>query len=369
MVELADSFRLHGPEYRARFGDRMPPSHLGAMRDIAPCRPEALGGHVSQCAECQALEYSSHSCKKRHCPTGQNDEATRWRATQRALLLPVPSFRVTFTLPEALRPVARSHQQCLYNVLLQTSAAALQGLALDATHLGGQIGMVGVLHTWTRDMAYHPHVHSLVPAGALSPDGAQWLAPRYEDGLVPVRALSHIFRGKFKEKIAHANLLDHAPAHVWQQAWVTHGEPVGTGNAVITSLAPDIRRIAMTNNRMEKLEDGYVTFRFKASGSKEWQHRTVPAHACIRRFLQHVLPKGFIKVRYYGFLRPTCRNVLTHIRHLLATSAWHLLAPPDEKNQPPHQPPPATPPARQCTTCRGQLVLIHHLSRPTRAPP
>ena len=369
MVELADIFRLHGPEYRARFGDRMPTSHLVAMQDSEQCRTEALGGHVYQCAECQALEYSYHSCKNRHCPKCQNDAATRWLDTQRALLLPVPYFLVTFTLPEALRPVARSNQKCMYNALFQTSAAALQVLSLDAKHLGGQIGMVGVLHTWTRDMAYHPHVHYLVPAGALSPDGSQWLAPRSEDWLVPVRALSHLFRGKFKEKIAQANLLEHAPAHVWQQAWVTHCEPVGTGHEVITYLAPSIRRIAITNNRLEKLEDGYVTFRFKASGSKEWQHRTLPAQAFIRRFLQHVLPKGFIKVRYYGFLSPTCRNVLTHIRHLLSTSACHLLPPPDEPNQPPRQPPPATPPARQCTTCRGQLVLIQHLSRPKRAPP
>lgn len=365
MVELADIFRLHGPASRTRFGDRMPTSHLGAMRDIDQCRPEALGGHGSQCAECQALAYSSHSCKHRHCPTCHNDEATRGLATQRALRLPVPSVLVTFPLPEALRPGARSHQKCLDNVLLQTSAAAVQVLALDAKHPGGQIGMVGVLHTWTRAMAYHPHVHDLVPAGALSPDGAQWLSPRSEDWRVPVRALSQIFRGTCKEKIAQAILLDHAPAHVWQQAGLTHGAPVGTGHEVITSLAPSIRRIAMTNNRIEKLEDGYVTCRFKASGSKEWQHRTFPAHACIRRFLPHVLPKGFITVRYSGFLSPTCRNVLTHIRPLLATSACHLLAPPDENNQPP----PATPPARQCTTCRGQLVLIQHLSRPTRAPP
>ena len=369
MVELADIFRLHGPESRARVGDRMPTSHLGAMQESAPCRTAALGGHVSQCAECQALESSSHACTNRHGPTCQHDEATRWLDTQRALRLPVPSVLVTFPLPEALRPVARSHQQCLDNALFQTSAAALQVLSLDAKHRGGQIGMVGVLHTWTRDMADHPHVHSLVPAGALSPDGSQWLAPRSEDWLVPVRALSHLFRGKCKEKIAQANLLEHAPAHVWPQAWVTHGAPVGTGHEVLTSLAPSIRRIAMTNNRMEKLEAGYVTFRFKASGSKEWQHRTFPAHACLRRFLPHVLPKGFITVRYAGFLSPTCRNVLTPITPLLSTSACHLLPPPDEPNQPPRQPPPTTPPARQCTICRGQLVLIQHLSRPTRAPP
>jgi len=244
------------------------------MQASAQGRPEALGGQVSQGAACQALEASDHACTNRHGPKGQNDEATRWRDTPRALLLPGPSLLVTFPLPAALRPGARSQQQCLDTGLLQTSAAALPVLARDAKPLGGQRGMVGVLHPWTRAMASHPQVHSLVPAGALAPDGAQWLAPRSEDGRVPVRALSPIFRGTFKEKIAQATLLDHASAHVWQQAWVTHGAPGGTGHEVLPSLAPSIRRIAMTNNRMEKREDGDGTFRFKASGSKEWHPRT-----------------------------------------------------------------------------------------------
>src|SRR5712692_4178375 len=177
MVELADIFRRYGPEYRAKFADHMPPSHLKAMTAIEQCRTEALGGHVYQCTECGDLEYSYHSCKNRHCPKCQNDEATRWLEQQRVLLLPVPYFLVTFTLPEALRPVARSHQSLIYNLLFQTSAAALQALALDPHSLGGQIGMVGVLHTWTRDLASHPHVHDLVPGGALSLEGSQWLSP------------------------------------------------------------------------------------------------------------------------------------------------------------------------------------------------
>ena len=198
MIELADIFRHHGPAYRAKFKDRMPQSHLAAMEAIEQCRTEALGGHLYQCTECGALEYSYHSCKNRHCPKCQNEAATRWLEQQRALLLPVPSFLVTLTLPEALRPVARAHQHRLYNLLFQTSAAALQVLALDPHSLGGQIGLVGVLHTWTRDMAYHPHVHDLVPGGALSAEGSQWLSPRSDAWLVPVRALSKLFRGTFK---------------------------------------------------------------------------------------------------------------------------------------------------------------------------
>ena len=198
MVELAEIFRRYGPAYRAKFQDRMLPSHLAAMQAIEQCRTEALGGHLYQCHDCGELEYRYHSCKNRHCPKCQNAATTRWLEQQRTLLLPVPYFLVTFTLPEELRPVARSHQHRLYNLLFQTSAAALQTLTLDSHYLGGQIGMVGVLHTWTRDMAYHPHVHYLVPGGALSPEGTRWLSPRATAWLVPVRALSRLFRGKFK---------------------------------------------------------------------------------------------------------------------------------------------------------------------------
>jgi hypothetical protein len=238
MVELAEIFQRHGPEYRARFGDRMPPSHLAAMQAIEQCRTEALGGHVYQCTECEELEYRYHACKNRHCPTCQHEETTRWLHKQQELLLPVPSFLLTLTLPEPLRSVARSHQRCIDNLLFQTSAAALKKLALDPSYLGGQIGMLGVLHTWTRAMAYHPHVHDLVPGGALSPDGSTWLAPHSADWLVPVRALSNIFRGKFKEELTTAELIDHGPAYVWQQAWVTHCKPAGTGKEVITLLCP-----------------------------------------------------------------------------------------------------------------------------------
>jgi hypothetical protein len=360
MVELADLFRRHGPDDRARCGHRMPPSHLAAMQAIAPCRTEALGGHVSQCAECEALEYSYHACTHHHCPTCQNDDTTRWLDKQRQLLLPVPSFLVTFPLPEALRPVARSHQKWMDNLLCHTSAAALQALALDTQYLGGRIGMLGVLHPWTRDMASHPHVHSLVPGGALSPDGARWLCPRYADWLVPVRALSKIFRGKCKQELPHADLLGDVPAHVWRKPWVTHCAPAGTGTEVIASLAPSIRRIALTNNRIEQLEDGHVTFRCKQSASTQWQRRTLPADECIRRFLQHGLPQGFITVRDYGFLSPTCRPSLTHIQPLLTAAAGHLPFRHDGENPPPHAPRAVAQKTPHCTRCGGQRVLLRH---------
>jgi hypothetical protein len=240
MVALADIFRRHGPAFRAKFADRLLPSHLAAMTAIEQCRTEALGGHLSQCPDCGDLEYSSHSWKNRHGPKGQKDAATRWLEQQRTLLLPVPYFLVPFTLPEALRPVARAQHHCFSNLLFQTSAAALQPLTLDPHSLGGQLGMVGVLPTWTRHLASHPPVHSLVPGGALSSEGSQWLSPRSAAWLGPVRALSRLFRGKFQAALTTAGLGNLVPPHVWQQAWVTHGQPAGPGTEVLTSFAPDI---------------------------------------------------------------------------------------------------------------------------------
>ena len=215
MVEVAAIFRRHGPVYRTKCGDRMPQSPLEAMAALAQGRTETLGGHGSQCLAGGDWAYRSHACNNRHCPTCQHDEATRWLAQQRALLRPVPSFLVTLTLPEILRPMARSHQHLMSNLRLQTSAAALQTLALAPQSVGGQIGLVGVLPTWTRERAYHPPIDSLVPGGALAPDGWQWLSPRYQDWLVPVHARSTLFRRKCKAALTTASLLTHVPPQVW----------------------------------------------------------------------------------------------------------------------------------------------------------
>ncbi len=369
MVELADIFRHYGPAYRAKFADRLLPSHLAAMEAIEQCRTEVLGGHLYQCTACGELEYSYHSCKNRHCPKCQNAAATHWLEQQRTLLLPVPYFLVTFTLPEELRPVARSHQHCLYNLLFQTSAAALQALTLDPHYLGGQIGMVGVLHTWTRDMAYHPHVHYLVPGGALSPDGTQWLSPRSDAWLVPVRALSRLFRGKFKAALTTADLCALVPPQVWHKDWVTHCQPAGTGTEVLTYFAPYIYRIALTNNRLETLEDGHVTFRFKKRNGAGWKRLTLPAEAFIHRFLQHVLPRGFIKVRYYGILSPSRRKVLPQIRTLLAVCPSNdpATGSPLPRDRPPSCPVPEQ--ARNCQTCGGPLVVVRRLAPHPQEPP
>jgi len=227
MVEIAEIFRIHGPAYRAKFGDRLLPSQRRAMQDIERCRTETLGGQVYHCETCREYQYSYHSCKNRHCPKCQQDQAEQWLDNQQRLLLPVPHFMVTFTLPAELRALARRHQKTLYNILFRSSSEALQELALDPRFIGGRIGMVGVLHTWTRDLRYHPHVHYIVAGGGLSAEGA-WL-PARQDFLVHVTPLSALFRGKFRAYLQKTDLFPLVDAHVWNKDWVVHCEPVGSG--------------------------------------------------------------------------------------------------------------------------------------------
>jgi hypothetical protein len=297
MIELAEIFRRYGPRYRAKFGERMLPSHRQAMRDIEQCRTEALGGHVFHCDHCDETRYSYHSCKSRHCPKCQNAAGQQWLERQQDLLLPVPYFLVTFTLPTELREITRRHQKLIYTLLFRTSAAALQQLAQDPRFVGGQIGMVGVLHTWTRDLTYHPHVHYLVPGGGLAPDGQTWL-PSRQDFLVHVRPLGRLFRAKFRGALQKTGLFDLVPAETWTKEWVVHCQPVGSGANALKYLAPYIWRVAISasgtcrNNRIVKLADDQVTFRYKDANTGKTRHCTLTAEEFIRRFLEQSPPWG-----------------------------------------------------------------------------
>jgi len=265
VVELATILHRYGPAYREKFGPRMLPSHRRAMHDIEQCRTEVLGGQVYYCPNCERARYSYHSCKNRHCPKCQNDAAQQWLDQQKDLLLPVPYFLLTFTLPAGLRDIVRSNQKRMYNLLFRTSAAATQKLARDPRFVGGQIGLIGVLHTWSRNLTYHPHVHYLVPAGGLAADGQTWL-PSRQDFLVPVKPLSIIFRAKFRDALQKTDLFDSVPAEAWTQDWIAVGcQPVGSGIAALKYLAPYIFRVAISNNRLLKLADDQITFRYKAS--------------------------------------------------------------------------------------------------------
>ena len=319
MVELADIFRHYGPAYRAQFGDRLLPSHRQAMWAIEHCRTEALGGHVYHCPDCDTKVYQYHSCRNRHCPKCQNEQAQHWLEHQRDLLLPVPYFMLTFTLPAPLRPVARSHQALLYDLLFRTSASATQHLAADPRFIGGQLGLVGVLHTWGRTLTYHPHVHYLIPAGGLADAGQTW-RPARDDFLVPVKALSGIFRARVRDALRSTELFDLVPVSVWEHDWVVHCQAVGNGETAFKYLAPYIFRVAISNSRLLKVENDQVTFRYRASDSGQAKLCTLAVEEFIHRFLQHVLPKGFVKVRYYGFLSAGQRSQLTTIRQQLGAA-------------------------------------------------
>jgi len=315
-LELAEIFRRYGESYRQKHGSRMPSTHRKAMRAIEQCRTEALGGQVYRCPDCGHEQYSYHSCRNRHCPKCQNENAERWLESQQDLLLPVPYFMLTFTIPAGFNEVARSHQSLIYDLLFKTSATATQKLAQDPRFIGGQIGMVGVLQTWGRNLAYHPHIHYLVPAGGLAKDRKTWLAAR-QDFLLPVRALSRIFRGKMKAALRDTDCYKQLPAKVWKQEWVVHCEAVGSGLGALKYLAPYIFRVAISNNRLIKLEDDRVTFRYRDTDTHIERLCTLGAEDFIHRFLQHVLPKGFVKVRYYGLFSPGLRRSLSVLRQQL----------------------------------------------------
>ena len=367
MITLGEIFRRHGPAYREKFGDRMPPSHRAAMAAIEQCRTEAFGGHVYTCPRCATTRYCYHSCRNRHCPTCQQGQAQSWLAKQQELLLPVPYFLVTFTLPAQLRAVTRQNQRQLYALLFRSSATALQQLGADPRFLGGQLGMVGVLQTWTRDLRYHPHIHYLVPAGALAPDGTRWLAAKGRF-LVHVKPLAKLFRGKMRTGLRQLKLEQEVARETWRKPWVVDCRPVGSGQAALKYLAPYVFRVALSNNRIVGVANDQVTFRYRVADTKKMKLCTVPVEAFIRRFLQHVLPKGFVKVRYFGLFSPGKRPVLAQVRTLLAAQAAG--SPPlgaDAGRSPAAES--QEPPPFRCPACGTRMQLTQVLLPLSRSPP
>jgi hypothetical protein len=360
MPELADILRLHGPEYLAKYQDRLLPSHRRTIQDICACRTEAMGGHIYRCPRCRQEHYQYHSCKNRHCPKCQNDQADRWIDQQRNLLLPVPYFMATFTVPQGLRRLVRSRQKVLYDLLFHASQQALQKLAADPKYIGGALGMIGVLQTWTRDLRYHPHVHYLIPAGGLAPDGT-WRAARY-NYLLPEKPLSLIFRAKFRDLLKKAGLFDQVSVDVWQKDWVVDIIPVGSGETALKYLAPYVFRVAISNRNILALKDSHVTFRYRHSGTPEIV--TIPAQQFIHRFLQHVLPRNFQKVRTYGLLHPKQRDSLARVKelshhrsHRAAESGSHPARHVSDRRA-----------AFLCPSCNCEMILINQIFR-KRAPP
>ena len=333
---LGEIFRQYGPAYRRKYAARMSPEQLQVMRQLERCRTGALGQAVYRCANCGAVHTVPQSCGNRHCPQCQGHKAKQWLQAQLAKLLPCAYFLITFTLPQRLWRFVRDHPHQCYPAMFQAAVATLRELARNPKYLGSdRLGLTGVLHTWGRTLCYHPHVHFIVPAGVLSADGQEWLSSR-ADFFVPVQAASILYRAKFLALLADAGLLDEARKLVgkqsWivgKQSWIVHSQPVGDGRQAMRYLAPYVYRVALSNRRLVKCEPGpdglgRVTFTYRKTGSRRWRAMTVTAEEFIRRFLQHVLPRGFQKVRHYGFAHPRYRVDGEWLK-MLVTTTLHLV--------------------------------------------
>jgi hypothetical protein len=367
VVEVADVFRRYGSEYLQKFGQRMPPSHRRAFKDILRCRTPAMGGHVFECDHCGRQQYAYHSCRNRNCPKCHKSDIQAWLQRRKKELLPVPYYHVIFTLPHELRAFARRNQQKVYGLLIKSAAHSILKLASDPHYVGGRVGVMAVLHTWGSNLSYHLHVHCLVTGGGLSSDGCTWI-PARDDYLAPVRALSRLFRGNFLNSIRRQFKDIQLPKYIWQKEWVVHSKPAvqGTGT-VLNYLARYIHRVAITNSRIISVDNGKVTFRYKCSGGAQTKTMTVSAEEFIRRFLQHVLPAGVHKVRYYGLWSPSNRKKLCKLQQVLTQSGNDQQVKFEEDID--VEAPPSSE-ARPCPHCqKGTLVWIGRLPRQGRAPP
>lgn len=306
---IGEILRQYGPAYRQKYADRMSQDQLKVMAMLECCRTGELGSVLYRCQACAKQHLMPRSCGNRHCPVCQGHKAKQWLEAQLEKLLPCAYFLITFTVPQELRRFVRSWPRQSYRAMFDAAAATLIELARNPKYLGSsKLGFTGVLHTWGRDLSYHPHIHFIVPGGAVSQDLQSWLPSRV-DFFVPVRAASIIYRAKFKAAMEQSGLLTEIPAEVWSKAWIVHSQSVGDGRRALKYLAPYVFRVAISNRRIVKVEPGpddlgRVTYTYRKSGSPQYRRMTVTAEEFIRRFLQHVLPRGFQKVRHYGFAHP-----------------------------------------------------------------
>ena len=320
-LEVADLFRAFGPAYREVHGHEMPVRHLRAMRAIEICRTAELGGHVDQCDHCGALRISYNSCRNRHCPKCQSLERQRWLEAREKDLLPTSYFHLVFTLPEGLRPLALRNQKVVYNLLFKSVSETLTELARDLKHLGAEIGFMALLHTWSQTLMDHPHIHCLVTGGGLSLDGKLWVYSR-EDFFLPVKVLSSLFRGKFLdglkkayeagelrfpgqiEELKEGSAFNRFLSDLYHQEWVVYCKPpLRNPEKVMNYLGRYTHRVALSNDRLVKIEGDQVTFRWRdSSDNNKIKMLTLDAFEFIRRFLLHILPDQFVKIRYYWIL-------------------------------------------------------------------
>lgn len=354
MIPLAEVLRRHWPAYERKFRARLLPSHRRAVSALLSCRTPALGGQLFRC-ECGKEHYAYHSCNHRACPKCGHADATEWLNRQRRRLLPVPYYLVTFTVPAQLRRLIRSNQKSLYALLLRESVAALTDVAREHKDLGAEIGCLAVLQTWTRDLRFHPHVHCVVPAGGLSADGLRWVSPKRQNYFLPQAALALRLRTRFKAALQknHPQLLAQVPPIVWSLLWVADVQPVGTGEPALKYLAAYVYRTAFSAERILSDDGQRITFSYRESKERKTQTACLSAEAFLHCFLQHILPIGFQRVRYFGWLAPAAKARWQRVLALL-------------DYQPPAKLPPSGLPPPLCPSCKKPMALVGLFSR---APP
>jgi hypothetical protein len=374
--EVADIIRAIGRSFIEKNRSWLTGLHLKVLSAIERCRTAALGGHRDRCSRCgHTVAISYNSCRNRHCPKCQTNAREKWLAARTGELLPVPYVHVVFTLPHELAPLAFHNKKILYTLLFRTSAATLLEIAADPEHLGAEIGFLSVLHTWGQNLLHHPHVHCVIPAGGLSPDHKNWARPRYPFFL-PVKVLGRVFRGKFVaglkrayqkgdlcfpgslKPLAQDRTFRSLLRSLFRKDWIVYAKPpFGGPQHVLHYLARYTHRVAISNHRLVDFKDGKVTFRWKdyAHGSKR-RLMTITAEEFLRRFLLHTLPRGFVRIRSFGFLTNRQRTaLLTLCRQALET------------NPRPHSSPPPTAPQPTCGTwtcplCGGPMIVIERLT-------
>ncbi len=376
MPSVADIVRRFGGGYLEAHGAAVLPSHRRAIADLAACRTAALGGRLWACDRCGTTHHVWHSCRSRSCPQCSGDHTRAWLEKRRGEFLPIPYFHVTVTVPHELRDWLRRHQVDGYGALMTAANDAIVAIARDPAFVGGTVGVLSVLHTWSQRLDHHPHVHCLVTGGGLSDDGSVWHPVVHRDFLAPTRAIANGVRGRFRAAIVRRFPDLDIPGEVWRKPWVAHVTvwPAGE-DAILEYLARYVFRIAITDRRILAVDDRSVTFAYKDRNSGRHKTCRISADEFLRRFLQHVLPKGFHKVRYAGLWHPSKRRHLLRLRHALLLDRPAVIAADDiaaiaAEPTPPAGAGPVPPIPVACPHCRtGHLVFRHRLSpiRP-RAP-
>jgi hypothetical protein len=314
MGAIQEIFRRHGPAYRAAFGETMLASHTRVIEAIIECRSAASGSVLYQCEDCGEPHVAARCCGNRHCPVCQQGKAEQWLCRQLERQLPTPYFMLTFTVPAPLREFLRRHPREGYGALFAASSGAIKTLSADDKHLGADTpGFFGVLHTWGRQLQYHPHIHYVVPGGGFDSHDGRWhVADR--GFFLPVRALSPIFRAKFRDAMANAGLLAQIDAKVWTVDWNVNCQPVGDAQASLKYLSRYVFKVGISEGRIVRADDSQVVFRYRKVNSQRQRTMALSPAEFIRRFLQHVLPTGFMKVRYFGFLSPSFSMPIEEVR-------------------------------------------------------